>query len=67
MKQFIFSLPFLISWLTRVMTLQPGDILATGTPAGVGPLAPGDEVEVTIPGVGSVRNPVVAESRPDSR
>ncbi|TVR53051.1 MAG: FAA hydrolase family protein [Gemmatimonadales bacterium] len=67
MKQFIFSLPFLISWLTRVMTLQPGDILATGTPAGVGPLAPGDEVEVTIPGVGSVRNPVVAESRPDGR
>lgn len=62
-QQFIFSLPFLVAWLSRVMTLEPGDLLATGTPAGVGPLHPGDEVEVRIPGVGSVRNPVVGEAR----
>ncbi len=61
--QFIFSLPYLVAWLTRVMTLEPGDLIATGTPSGVGPLAPGDVVEVTLPGVGSVRNPVVAEER----
>lgn len=53
-----FSVPFLIAYVSRVMTLEPGDILATGTPAGVGPLAPGDEVEVEIVGVSSVRNPV---------
>jgi 2-keto-4-pentenoate hydratase/2-oxohepta-3-ene-1,7-dioic acid hydratase in catechol pathway len=64
-SQFIFSLPFLIAWLSRVMTLEPGDILATGTPAGVGPIVEGDEVEVTIPGVGSVRNPVVPEAMPE--
>jgi 2-keto-4-pentenoate hydratase/2-oxohepta-3-ene-1,7-dioic acid hydratase in catechol pathway len=40
------------------MTLEPGDLIATGTPAGVGNLVPSDEVEVSIPGVGSVRNPV---------
>jgi 2-keto-4-pentenoate hydratase/2-oxohepta-3-ene-1,7-dioic acid hydratase in catechol pathway len=44
------------------MTLDAGDLISTGTPAGVGPLAPGDEVEVDIPGVSSVRNPVMAES-----
>jgi 2-keto-4-pentenoate hydratase/2-oxohepta-3-ene-1,7-dioic acid hydratase in catechol pathway len=60
-SQFIFSLPFLISWITRVMTLEPGDLIATGTPAGVAPVSVGDEIEVTLPGVGSVRNRVVAE------
>lgn len=56
----LFSIPFLLSWASSIMTLEPGDLLATGTPAGVGPLEPGDEVEVEIPGIGSVRNPVVA-------
>jgi 2-keto-4-pentenoate hydratase/2-oxohepta-3-ene-1,7-dioic acid hydratase in catechol pathway len=45
------------------MTLEPGDVVATGTPEGVGPLAPGDMVEVAIPGVATLRNPVVAEER----
>jgi len=60
-SQFIFSLPFLLSWISRVMTLEPGDLIATGTPAGVAPVKVGDEIEVTLPGVGSVRNRVVAE------
>jgi len=42
------------------MTLEPGDVIATGTPAGVSPLRPGDVVEVEVPGVGTVRNPVEA-------
>lgn len=57
-----FSVPFLLAWISRVMTLEAGDLLVTGTPAGVGPLRPGDQVEVSIPGVGSVSNPVVAGS-----
>jgi 2-keto-4-pentenoate hydratase/2-oxohepta-3-ene-1,7-dioic acid hydratase in catechol pathway len=43
------------------MTLEPGDVLLTGTPAGVSPLLPGDVVEVTIEGLGSLRNPVASE------
>jgi 2-keto-4-pentenoate hydratase/2-oxohepta-3-ene-1,7-dioic acid hydratase in catechol pathway len=58
----IFSIPFLISYISRVMTLEVGDILTTGTPAGVGPIVPWDEIEVSIPGVGEVRNPVRAAS-----
>lgn len=57
-----FSIPFLLSYISNIMTLEPGDIVATGTPAGVGPLAAGDVVEVEIPGVSSVRNPVQAQS-----
>ncbi len=52
----VFSVPFLLSYVSKVMTLEPGDILTTGTPAGVGPLAPGDVVEVEIVGVSSVKN-----------
>ena len=44
-----------------MMTLLPGDVIATGTPAGVGPLQPGDVVEVVVNGVGTLRNPVVAQ------
>lgn len=55
-----FSIPFVVSWISRAMTLLPGDIVATGTPEGVGPLAAGDEVEVEVLGVGAVWNPVVA-------
>lgn len=50
----------LIAWISRVMTLHPGDVIATGTPAGVGPLAPGDRVEVTIEKIGCLRVDVVA-------
>jgi 2-keto-4-pentenoate hydratase/2-oxohepta-3-ene-1,7-dioic acid hydratase in catechol pathway len=56
--QMAFPIPVLIEYITSVMTLEPGDIIATGTPAGVGPLRPGDVVEVEIPGVGTVSNPV---------
>jgi 2-keto-4-pentenoate hydratase/2-oxohepta-3-ene-1,7-dioic acid hydratase in catechol pathway len=56
----IFGVPQLIAWITRIMTLEPGDIIATGTPEGVGPLVAGDEVEIEVPGAGSVRNPVRA-------
>lgn len=56
----IYSAPFLVRWISRMMTLHPGDVIATGTPAGVGPLAPGDTVEVKIAGIGVLRNPVHA-------
>ena len=57
----VFGIPFLIAYITRIMTLEPGDIIATGTPEGVGPLRPGDVVEVSLHGFGSVQNPVVAQ------
>ncbi len=56
----IFSVPELISFVSHVMTLEPGDIIATGTPSGVGRLSPGDRVEVEVEGVGVLTNPVVA-------
>jgi 2-keto-4-pentenoate hydratase/2-oxohepta-3-ene-1,7-dioic acid hydratase in catechol pathway len=58
--QLAFSIPFLISHVSSIMTLEPGDLLATGTPEGVGPLAPGDWVEVELPGLAVIENPVVA-------
>lgn len=58
--KFIFDIPSLIAAVTRFMTLEPGDIIATGTPEGVSPLHPGDSVEVEIPGIGVLCNPVVA-------
>jgi 2-keto-4-pentenoate hydratase/2-oxohepta-3-ene-1,7-dioic acid hydratase in catechol pathway len=53
-----FSIPELVSFLSGVMTLEPGDLIATGTPAGTAPLEDGDVVEVEIPGVGILSNPV---------
>ncbi len=53
-----FPVPFLIRYISQVMTLEPGDLIATGTPAGVGPLRDGDTVEVEVEGVGVLRNPV---------
>jgi 2-keto-4-pentenoate hydratase/2-oxohepta-3-ene-1,7-dioic acid hydratase in catechol pathway len=53
-----FPIPVLIEYITSVMTLEPGDVIATGTPAGIGPLTPGDVVEVEVPGVGKISNPV---------
>jgi 2-keto-4-pentenoate hydratase/2-oxohepta-3-ene-1,7-dioic acid hydratase in catechol pathway len=58
--QMAFSIPTLLSYISRIMTLEPGDLICTGTPAGVGTLQPGDVVEVEIPGVSRVTNPVVA-------
>ncbi len=56
----IYPCAFMVRWLSRMMTLHPGDIISTGTPSGVGPLAPGDSVEVRVAGVGVLRNPVHA-------
>ena len=56
----IYPVPFLVRWISRIMTLLPGDVIATGTPAGVGPLVAGDTVEVAVSGVGVLRNPVRA-------
>ncbi len=57
----VFPIPAVIEYVTRFMTLEPGDIVATGTPDGIGPLKPGDQVEVEVTGVGKVSNPVVAD------
>ena len=53
-----FSIPELVSFISGIMTLEPGDLIATGTPAGTGPLTHGDVVEVEIPGIGVLSNPV---------
>jgi 2-keto-4-pentenoate hydratase/2-oxohepta-3-ene-1,7-dioic acid hydratase in catechol pathway len=55
----IFSVPFLIEYLSDVMTLDPGDIIMTGTPHGVGPMKAGDTIEVEVEGIGVLSNPVV--------
>ncbi|MCA1636532.1 MAG: fumarylacetoacetate hydrolase family protein [Acidobacteria bacterium] len=56
-----FNVPLLLRYISNIMTLEPGDIIATGTPAGVGPLLPGDVVEVEVEGVGTLLNKVSAE------
>ena len=60
----IFSIPRLVAHVSAIMTLEPGDLIATGTPAGVGKLAPGDVVEVEIPGIGILSNHVTAQELP---
>jgi 2-keto-4-pentenoate hydratase/2-oxohepta-3-ene-1,7-dioic acid hydratase in catechol pathway len=60
-SEMIFGLDAIIRFIAAVMTLEPGDVIATGTPPGVGSLQPGDVVEVVVEGVGRLRNPVVAE------
>jgi 2-keto-4-pentenoate hydratase/2-oxohepta-3-ene-1,7-dioic acid hydratase in catechol pathway len=55
----IHSVGEIIEWISRVMTLMPGDVILTGTPAGVGPMTAGQEVSVTIEGIGTLTNPVV--------
>jgi 2-keto-4-pentenoate hydratase/2-oxohepta-3-ene-1,7-dioic acid hydratase in catechol pathway len=55
----IFSVPQLLSFISHVMTLLPGDVIATGTPEGIGPMLPGDTVEVRIEGIGTLRNRLV--------
>ena len=56
--ELIFSIPEILEEVSSFMTLEEGDVIATGTPAGVGPLSPGDQVEVRISGIGSLVNPV---------
>lgn len=57
----LFDVPTLVSYLSQAVTLEPGDVIITGTPAGVGPVVPGDVMEIEIEGIGILRNPVVAE------
>jgi len=57
-RDMVYSIAFLVSYISRIMTLEPGDLIVTGTPEGVGPLSPGDEVEIELPGIGVLRNPV---------
>jgi 2-keto-4-pentenoate hydratase/2-oxohepta-3-ene-1,7-dioic acid hydratase in catechol pathway len=54
----VFSIPDVLAYISHVMTLEPGDLVLTGSPAGVGKLSPGDEVEVEVLGLSRVRNPV---------
>jgi 2-keto-4-pentenoate hydratase/2-oxohepta-3-ene-1,7-dioic acid hydratase in catechol pathway len=58
----VFSIPDVLAYVSQIMTLEPGDLVLTGSPAGVGKLSPGDEVEVEVLGVSRVRNPVTAEA-----
>jgi len=60
-RDFIFALDVLIRHIAQAMTLFPGDLIPTGTPSGVGPLVTGDNVEVSVEGVGTLRNPVADE------
>lgn len=60
-REMIFGAGFLVSFLSQVMTLEPGDVILTGTPPGVGPLHPGDEVTIEIEGLGVLSNRVVAD------
>lgn len=59
-KDMIFDVPALVAHVSSVMTLLPGDIILTGTPEGVGPMEPGDEVEIFVAGIGSLTNKVAA-------
>jgi 2-keto-4-pentenoate hydratase/2-oxohepta-3-ene-1,7-dioic acid hydratase in catechol pathway len=58
---FIFPIPSLLAYITSIMTLEPGDLILTGTPSGIGPLQPGDRVEIAIPGLGVLVNRVELE------
>jgi 2-keto-4-pentenoate hydratase/2-oxohepta-3-ene-1,7-dioic acid hydratase in catechol pathway len=61
-RDFIFSLDVLIRYISQIMTLEPGDLIATGTPQGVGPVVAGDVIEVSIEGIGQLRNPVADQT-----
>jgi 2-keto-4-pentenoate hydratase/2-oxohepta-3-ene-1,7-dioic acid hydratase in catechol pathway len=60
-RDMVFTVKQLVAYISSIMTLAPGDLIFTGTPAGTGPLQDGDEVTVTVEGIGSLTNPVVAE------
>ncbi len=59
-SEMVFSPAFLVEYVSRMMTLMPGDLILTGTPAGISPLSPGDVVEIEIEGIGVLSNPVAA-------
>lgn len=60
-RNMIFPVEDLLAFISMQITLGPGDIITTGTPSGVGPIAPGDIIEIEIEGIGTLRNPVIAE------
>lgn len=60
----IFPVPFLVSYVSRIMTLLPGDVISTGTPEGISPMQPGDTIEIRVSGIGSLINQITAE-KPD--
>ena len=63
-RNLVFPVGALVSFISRIMTLLPGDVIATGTPAGVGAMQPGDVVEIRVEGIGTLRNRLVAERAP---
>ena len=60
-RNMVFPVPFLVRYISHIMTLRPGDIIATGTPEGVGPMSPGDRVDVQIEGIGTLSNTVIKD------
>ncbi len=60
-REMIFTIPQLIAYISSIMTIEPGDVILSGTPAGVGALKTGDEIEISIDGIGALRNIVLAE------
>ena len=60
-KDQVFPVPNLLAFISAGMTLEPGDVVTTGTPAGVGPIRAGDVIEIEVEGVGVLRNPVRGE------
>jgi 2-keto-4-pentenoate hydratase/2-oxohepta-3-ene-1,7-dioic acid hydratase in catechol pathway len=58
-SQLVFGIDDLVAYISNVMTLEPGDLIATGTPSGIGPMNPGDEIEIRIQGIGSLVNTIV--------
>ena len=60
-QDFIFGIPELLAYITAAITLEPGDLVLTGTPAGVAPLKPGDQVDVAVAGLGVLRNIFAAD------
>ncbi len=60
-RNLVFPVATLVAFISRIMTLLPGDVIATGTPAGIGPMAPGDVVEIRVEGIGALQNRLVSE------
>ena len=60
-RNMIFGVAAQVAFISRIMTLLPGDVIATGTPSGIGPMSPGDVVEIRVEGVGTLRNRVVSD------
>jgi 2-keto-4-pentenoate hydratase/2-oxohepta-3-ene-1,7-dioic acid hydratase in catechol pathway len=60
-RELIFTVPYLVAHVSRFMTLNPGDVITTGTPSGVGPIVPGDRMSIKVEGVGTLSNPCVAD------